>query len=96
MSKQFISIFLSILFLGLITAPAIIVVVDSDIDISVLYSVSEEEEEIKSLKLVVTNTKEDSECLIVNEDFPNLDYLFKSYTKPDLNLISPPPDYSLL
>ena len=83
-------------FLGLITAPSIIVVVDSDIDISVLYSVSEEEEEIKSLKLVVTNTKEDSECLIVNGDFPNLDYLFKSYTKPDLNLISPPPDYSLL
>ncbi len=96
MSKQFISIFFSILFLGLITAPSIIVVVDSDIDISVLYSVSEEEEEIKSLKLVVTNTKEDSECLIVNEDFSNLDYLFKSYTKPDLNLISPPPDYSLL
>ncbi|MDA0178062.1 MULTISPECIES: hypothetical protein [Mesoflavibacter] len=96
MSKQFISIFFSILFLGLITAPSIIVVVDSDIDISVLYSVSEEEEEIKSLKLVVTNTKEDSECLIVNEDFPNLDYLFKSYTKPDLNLISPPPDYNLL
>lgn len=96
MSKQLISIFFSILFLGLITAPSIIIAIDADVDVSILYSVSEEEEENKSINLVVTEQKETTESIYKEIAFLRLDYLFKSYTKPALNLISPPPEIFIL
>ena len=96
MSKQLISIFFSILFLGLITAPSVIIAIDADVDVSILYSVSEEEEENKSIKLVVTEQKETTESIYKEIAFLRLDYLFKSYTKPALNLISPPPEFFIL
>jgi len=96
MSKQLVSIFFSILFFGLITAPSIIIAIDADVDVSILYSVSEEEEENKSIKLVVTEQKEATESIYKKIAFQKLDYLFKSYTKPALNLISPPPEFFIL
>ncbi|WP_255593133.1 hypothetical protein [Mesoflavibacter sp. SCSIO 43206] len=96
MSKQLISIFFSILFLGLITAPSIIIAIDADVDVSILYNVSEEEEENKSINLVVTEQKETTESIYKEIAFLRLDYLFKSYTKPALNLISPPPEIFIL
>jgi len=92
MSKKIISLFLSIIFLGLITAPSIIAVLDENVDISILYSVSEEEEENKNLKIVVSTVKENTETLTLKEDNLTLGYLFKVYSNPHLNLISPPPE----
>ncbi|UAB76741.1 hypothetical protein INR78_06035 [Mesoflavibacter sp. SCSIO 43206] len=84
------------LFLGLITAPSIIIAIDADVDVSILYNVSEEEEENKSINLVVTEQKETTESIYKEIAFLRLDYLFKSYTKPALNLISPPPEIFIL
>ncbi|WP_241491422.1 hypothetical protein [Lacinutrix mariniflava] len=79
--------------MAIITAPSIIVALDDSVDISVFYSMSEEEEENHNLKLVFHNNEEDLLCLenvlIIN----NLGYFFKNYSKPHLNLISPPPDF---
>ncbi|WGD35948.1 hypothetical protein [Olleya sp. YS] len=95
MYKKPISIFFTILFLGIITAPSIIIAMDDSVDISVFYSLSEEEEEIKNIKLI--SSFEDLECDF--SEFSNYDlylgYYYKTYPKPHLNIISPPPEHYL-
>jgi len=101
MSKRsIISISLSILFLVFTVAPTIIVMIDDSIDISCFY-ISEEEEEKGSEK----NKDQDvifSEYIItenyqaLNKEKNNLIYYFKEYSKPHLNLISPPPELSII
>ncbi|RAJ12095.1 hypothetical protein [Olleya aquimaris] len=79
--------------MGLITAPSIIVAIDDTIDISIFYSISEEEEEIKNLKLFPSLLDVEyniSDRLNYNQ---NLGYHYKTYPKPHLNIISPPPEF---
>ncbi len=93
MHKKIVSIFFTVLFLALITAPSIIIAMDDTVDVSVFYSLSEEEEEHKNLNLAfVLEDMEDAfyEALSINK---NLGYHFKTYPKPHLNLISPPPEF---
>jgi len=95
MSKKNIAIVFSILFLTFITAPTIIIAVDSSVDVSIFYSVTEEESENLKLpfpdnsfsNLITVSTKDSKE---------NLGYYFKNYPKPHLNLISPPPEQFIL
>lgn len=93
MLKKHISIFFTILFLAIITAPSIIMLLDDTVDISVFYSLSEEEEEIKHAKLLFSDNEEDLDYLRSVLKTNNLCYFFKNYSKPHLNLISPPPDF---
>ncbi|WP_299249112.1 hypothetical protein [uncultured Lacinutrix sp.] len=93
MLKKHISIFFTILFLAIITAPSIIMILDDTVDISVFYSLSEEEEEIKHAKLLFSDNEEDLDYLRSILKTNNLCYFFKNYSKPHLNLISPPPDF---
>jgi hypothetical protein len=93
MLKKTISIFFTVVFLGLISAPSIIVVIDDSIDISILYSLSEEEEENKNLEVIVSENNENTKSLDYSLIFENARYHFKNYPKPHLNLISPPPDF---
>ncbi|WP_299382710.1 hypothetical protein [uncultured Lacinutrix sp.] len=93
MLKKHISIFFTILFLAIITAPSIIMILDDTVDISVFYSLSEEEEEIKHAKLLFSDNEEDLDYLRSVLKTNNLCYFFKNYSKPHLNLISPPPDF---
>ncbi|AUC82846.1 hypothetical protein [Lacinutrix sp. Bg11-31] len=93
MLKKHISIFFTILFLAIITAPSIIMVLDDTVDISVFYSLSEEEEEVQNLKLLFSNNEEELDYLSNVLKTNNLGYFFKNYSKPHLNLISPPPDF---
>ncbi len=82
-----------VIFMGFITAPSIITILDDSIDISVFYSLAEEEEKGgEKILFFAANAIESDFNLIESEN--NLEYFFKKYTKPHLNLISPPPDLS--
>lgn len=93
MYKKAISIFFTILFLGLITAPSIIMAIDDSVDISVFYSISEEEEESKNLKIFPSFGDLDYSFSEFFKYNTYLGYRYKIYPKPHLNLISPPPEF---
>ena len=93
MHEKIVSIFFTILFMALITAPSIIVTIDDSVDVSVFYSLSEEEEENKNLKLTFLLENLDDSFLESTINFNYLGYHFKNYPKPHLNLISPPPEF---
>ena len=96
MIKKTVSIFFTVLFVAIISAPSIVVFADDSIDVSILYSLSEEEEETKNLKIIVSDNNEETNFLNVSLKFQNSRYHFKNYPKPHLNLISPPPDHNVL
>ena len=79
-------------------APSIVTLLDDSIDTSIFYSLTEEEEKgnEKNTKLEVffpaSNVYESD--FNISESESNLEYFLKKYTKPHLNLISPPPDFS--
>lgn len=77
------------------SAPLVIASIDDSIDISVILSLTDQEEkegnEIKDIEVLVSelnhfNTKTK---FSVNRNNPG--YYFKDYSKPHLNIISPPP-----
>ncbi|GAA3644327.1 hypothetical protein GCM10022397_31490 [Flavivirga jejuensis] len=83
-----------------LTTPTIITIVDDSIDISFFFSSSEEEEkggeknkdkEVLFFEFNINELDFDS-----NEAKNNLEYYFKNYPKPHLNLISPPPESHIL
>ena len=98
MSRNAVSIVLSIIFWAFLTAPSLLSMIDDSIDISILYESSEEEEKgsenIKDIEITFSelNGKESDFALTKSEN--NLGYYSKSYPKPHLNLISPPPEIS--
>jgi len=49
-----------------------------------------------NLKIVVSTVKENIETLTLKKDNLTLGYLFKVYSNPHLNLISPPPEQNIL
>lgn len=96
MSRNTISIMLSMIFLVFLVAPTIIVIVDDSIDISMFYSTSEEEEKgsekNKNSEIVFSDMDTYESDFLSNNTENNTGYYFKNYQKPHLNLISPPPD----
>lgn len=102
MYKNIVSIILSTLFLVLLVAPTVIMFVDDSADISVFYTSSEEEEkkgqekQEKDKELLYYEFLKGSSYFTVNETEISLTYYFKKYTRPYLNLISPPPELNTL
>ncbi|UPS92702.1 hypothetical protein [Bizionia sp. M204] len=95
MSKKTIAILFSILFVAFISAPSIIVAVDENVDVSIFYSITEEENENFKFPLFNSDFNELENLYATNaQDY--LGYYFKNYSKPHLNLISPPPDYNII
>ncbi|WP_417199843.1 hypothetical protein [Bizionia sp.] len=95
MSKKTIAILFSILFVAFISAPSIIVAVDENVDVSIFYSITEEENE--NFKFPLSNSDfNELENLYATNAQDYLGYYFKNYSKPHLNLISPPPDYNII
>jgi hypothetical protein len=83
-----------------ISAPTVISWVDNSIDVSIFYSNSEEEENGQE-----TNTNKEvlffedlgiTSYYSSDENKSALEYYYKNYPKPHLNLISPPPERGLL
>lgn len=96
MTNKFISIFFSVVFVFLITAPTVLTLIDENADIALFFEYSEEEEKGKE-----TNKKIEiffSDVPILNADHQMntetsvMCYLIKSYNTPHLNLILPPPE----
>ncbi|NNE32180.1 MAG: hypothetical protein HKN40_07410 [Winogradskyella sp.] len=87
------SIVFTILFMAMISAPAIILSFDDSTDVSIFYSITEEEES-KKLQLIIddSNVNYDGEFLGL-ELSKIIGYTFKTYPKPHLNLIIPPPEF---
>lgn len=78
----------------IISAPTIIISFDDSVDVSYFYGMGEEEEESENVKLLFDNTLEFSEELFtLKTNIHFIGYAFKSYPKPHLNLISPPPEF---
>ncbi|WP_299550724.1 hypothetical protein [Seonamhaeicola sp.] len=96
MSRQVISIFFSLVFVSFLVAPSIIVLVDDSVDISIFYTSSEEEEKGNEKNKDVEKLFFESLCADTAFTFSNmeseLEYYYKKYAKPHLNLISPPPE----
>ena len=92
-TKYRIAVFLTIVFMALISAPTIIMSIDDSIDVACFFSITEEEENSHA-KLLFDKNHQDSEFLFEDQDVTHLEgYRFKNYPKPHLNLISPPPDF---
>ena len=85
--------FFALLFMVIVSAPAVIMSIDDTIDVTFFYGENEEEEK-ENLKLLFDVTSLDSESQDINKASTDSDgYTFKKYSKPHLNLIFPPPDY---
>ncbi|MFC4722689.1 hypothetical protein ACFO5O_10175 [Geojedonia litorea] len=100
MNKKSIAIFFTVLFLAIITTPTIISAIDKSVDISVFYSMSEEEENHKVanklFEALFTKPNPVHYYLTSAAVENSLGYYYKTYPKPHLNLISPPPEVQLL
>jgi len=100
MSRNLVSICLSVIFLVFLVAPTVITLVDDSADVSMFFANSEEEEkgsekdkEVEVLFFELHNNEID---LVSSNQESNLEYFFKKYPKPHLNLILPPPDQIIL
>ncbi len=92
-SKPSLAIFFIILFTTMISAPSIIISVDDSVDVTIFYGLSEEEEN-ENLEFLLDNTAIDTKTSLLDFNATNcIRYTFKTYSKPHLNLISPPPEF---
>ena len=87
------AVFFTILLMGLISAPTIILSIDDSVDVTCFYSISEEEEN-HAEKLIFENVNLDNASFFEDQVTTEvIGYTFKNYPIPHLNLISPPPDF---
>lgn len=85
--------FFALLFMIIITAPTVAISLDDNADVALFFGENEEEEK-ENLKILFDFASSDSDLQdVVKESFNNDEYTFKTYSKPHLNLIFPPPDY---
>lgn len=97
MFKKLVSKILLILFLGFLVTPSTILIVDSSFDVSIFYGIGNEKEEKVNeknieIELLLNNIGENEFTFDKSIVQNRIDYLFKKYPKPHLNLILPPPD----
>ncbi|GAA3593759.1 hypothetical protein GCM10022396_08630 [Flavivirga amylovorans] len=83
-----------------LSAPTVITIVDDSIDVSFFFASSEEEEKggkkDKDVEILVFDLNMSELDFVSNESENDLEYYFKNYPKPHLNLISPPPQLHIL
>lgn len=98
MYKKAAATFFMFIFMGLILAPPIITALDDSIDTSIFYSIAEEEENGTSVSVLSPFSITDNEyhTHFDIEDYQIFSYQNKNYSKPHLNLISPPPEKNIL
>lgn len=92
-SKYNLSVFFILLFVVIISAPSIILSFDNSVDVTTFYSINEEEEN-QHFKLDFKKNAEDYGVFVDSQSMHLcIAYPFKTYSNPNLNLISPPPDF---
>ncbi len=96
MSRNLISVFLSVIFLVFLAAPTVITMVDDSVDVSMFYAASEEEEKgcekDKDVEILFFEPHNNELDVASSKGEHSSRYYFKKYPKPHLNLISPPPE----
>lgn len=98
MPKKRISILFSVVFLLFIISPITLVISQKSVDISEIFSNSEEEkgnEKHLDFEILLPSLKSNSSQYFGYSKKNILAYIFKRYSKPRLNIISPPPDFCL-
>lgn len=97
MSKKGFSILFSVVFLLFTVAPTILVMVDDSVDVSIVFSNSgEEEKENLDIEVLFSMIKTNTYNLAFTFPENSLEHIDKRYTKPHLNIVSPPPELYLL
>jgi len=92
-NQQKVAVFFTIFFVAIISAPSIIMSFDDTIDITCFYGENEEEEK-ESFELLFEVSSLSLEDLVISTKEINATiYTFKSYPKPQLNLVLPPPEF---
>lgn len=101
MPKNLVSILLTLIFVGFLTTPTLIMLADDTVDISIFYTTSSPEEDKgieknNNIEVLFTSPLMSDLDFSSKENKIKLGYYFKNYPKPHLNLISPPPKLHLL
>ena len=98
MSRNSVSIFFLFSFLVFLSAPTVIAMADDSVDISLFFSMAEEEEngspKVKTVKDIILENQDSDGFVSLKEEISHLSYYTKKYSKPHLNLISPPPKFA--
>lgn len=99
MKSKLSAIFFLLIFSALITAPTIIVAIDNSFDITCFYNITEEEEESghqisKEGKMFYVASSQVLNQVNGIEKNGLYAYCFKKYSKPYVNLVSPPPEFN--
>lgn len=100
--KNGIAIFFTVLFMAINFAPSILIAFEDSIDISSFADFSENEEEKKEkesekiFEVFFESHRNASDGFLAFKTLKQIEYCFKNYPKPHLNLISPPPEQHIL
>lgn len=96
MTKNFIAFFFMFLIIGVILAPVIIDAIDDNADKSFLYECAEEEKETEKnniFELICSEFNSESESPVNVISKSSTNHQFLNYSKPNLHIISPPPEF---
>jgi len=101
MPRNIVSIILTLIFVAFLAAPTIIKLIDNSVDVSIFYSSSSQEEEKgveknNDIEILLTSFISSDLNSFSTENENSLEYCFKTYPKPHLNLIIPPPELHIL
>ncbi len=96
MINKLISIFFSVVFIFLITAPTVLTFIDENADIALFFEYPEEEEmgkeTNKKIEVFLSDIPDINPGHQISKESAVMCYVIKSYNTPDLNLILPPPE----
>ncbi|CDF81092.1 hypothetical protein BN863_33800 [Formosa agariphila KMM 3901] len=99
MYKTFISLFLTMIFAMLISAPTVISILDKDVDVSMFYNIAEEENSKETVKLYELELKSHPGLndLIGYSDHDNtFSFYLNINSQFELDNFSPPPEVSIV
>jgi len=98
MSRNVVSIFFLFAFLVFLSAPTIIAMTNDAVDVSLFFSMAEEEEhgqvKSKNVQDIILDQSSQDVFVCLKEEKSLLSHCIKKYSKPHLNLISPPPKFA--
>jgi hypothetical protein len=81
-----------------LSAPTVIAMVDDSVDVSLFFSMAEEEEnghiKSKNVQDIILENLDYNDFISLKEEKNDLSYYVENYSKPFLNLISPPPKFA--
>ncbi|MDT0555699.1 hypothetical protein [Patiriisocius hiemis] len=88
------------LFLLFIVTPITVTLVDINEDVSAFFSVTEEEEKSNKkniqLEFLISKNPNPELSLFFYKKGNSMEYFFKNYNIPYLNILSPPPDLNII